>query len=173
MSESRPAVPAALKRKLEEEAGYRCAVPTCRGTSALQMEHIEEWSKVKEHRFENMIILCATCHSRVTGKEISKEAIKAYKRNLAIVSGRYSLFEMRLLEAFHGQTSHGQPPHLPISEIDWLHVKGLIDDGLIEVHQNPNIQVYSQGFSDNKLVLVPSKQGAEFVRQFFSGVPLP
>ncbi|TFD53004.1 HNH endonuclease, partial [Cryobacterium frigoriphilum] len=64
MSDKRPDVPAALERQIKEEAGHRCAIPTCRGTSGLQMAHIVPWEVVREHTFENMILLCAVDHLR-------------------------------------------------------------------------------------------------------------
>ena len=160
---------AKLKRQLFEEAGYRCAVPTCRGTSALQMEHIQPWSEVKEHDFENMIILCATCHARVTSKEISKDAIRAYKRNLAIISGRYSLYEMRLLELFFGQVQAGMKALSPISEVDLLHVSGLGRDGLIKVLFPEDSTVKVNGISNRTCRLVPTEAGLRFIEQYFGG----
>src|SRR4030095_12017013 len=61
MSNDRPPIPAALERDLMIEAGYRCAV--CKTTEPLQIDHIEEWSVVLKHEFENMIVLCANCHA--------------------------------------------------------------------------------------------------------------
>ena len=46
------------------EAGHRCAILTCRQIGPLQIEHIEDWARVKKHDFENMIVLCANCHGR-------------------------------------------------------------------------------------------------------------
>ncbi len=39
---TRKPIPASLKREVLAEAGYRCAVPTCRGILALDLHHIEE-----------------------------------------------------------------------------------------------------------------------------------
>lgn len=44
------------------EADHRCAIPTCRAVAPLVFEHIEDWAKVREHKFENMIVLCANCN---------------------------------------------------------------------------------------------------------------
>ena len=52
----------ALERALMIEAGYRCAIPTCRTVQPLQIEHIEDYSKVQKHEFANMLVLCANCH---------------------------------------------------------------------------------------------------------------
>lgn len=137
-------IPINLKRQLLAECGHRCSVPRCNSTSALQFEHIEEWAKLnpKKHDFDKMIVLCATCHSRVTSKEIDKSTIRGYKRNLAIISGRYSLFEMRLIQSY----AESELQVLEIGELKWqgnvptvfsdvelIHLKGLIDDKMLLV----------------------------------------
>ena len=66
MSEQRSPIPADLQRSLMIEAGYRCAI--CKETSGLQIDHIIEWSEVREHKFENMIVLCAICHARESAR---------------------------------------------------------------------------------------------------------
>ncbi|MEU0404637.1 HNH endonuclease signature motif containing protein [Streptomyces sp. NPDC006197] len=63
MSEGRPAIPAELRRRVLVEAGHRCAIPTCR-RHPVDIEHIDDWAAVREHRFENLIALCPTCHRR-------------------------------------------------------------------------------------------------------------
>jgi len=186
MSDSRPRVPAAIERALLEEAGYRCAVPTCRATGPFDKEHIEDWAKVKEHKFENMILLCKNCHGRVTAGEITKASIRAYKRNLALLNGRYSLYELRMIEAFWNfekkkvvapgmfiHTVKDDSPGMPddalkithcgyrISNTDFLHIKGLQDDGLIHVDKIPN--------TSDQFYAIPTEQGNVFIHDYFSG----
>ena len=100
MIQGRPNIPRPLDRDVRTEAGHRCAIPTCRATSGLQIHHIEPWATVQEHTFENLILLCANCHSRVTNGEIDRLAIKQYKANLAVVMQRYGDLERRVLEVF-------------------------------------------------------------------------
>lgn len=172
MSQGRPAVPASLKRRLFSEAGYRCAVPTCRGTSALQMEHIEEWAQVREHAFDNMIILCATCHARVTSKEISKDAIRQYKANLAVVNGRYSLYEMRVIEEIvKSKQTQSPSPIASISENDLLHIRGILDDGLVQLVR-PQGGVRMFGVSVTPITLVSTPKGIDFARRYCEGEDL-
>ena len=144
---SRPAIPVAIKRAVEVEAGYRCAIPTCRDKGPHDFEHIDEWSKVKTHEFHNIILLCVGCHARVTRKNtsatpISKDALRKYKRNLAITNGRYSLFEMRLLENYYacakiinGRIDIPQQSIFFITDKDLLHLGGLLHDGYISLHR--------------------------------------
>ena len=141
---SRPSVPPQLKRRLYQESGYRCSIPACRGTSSLQMAHITPYREVKTHKFENMIVLCANCHIRYDNKEMETDVIRNYKLNLAVTNGRYSIFEMRLLEFFYSfykeilvnDESWKDAPKsvsLKISQGDQLHVKGLVDDGFLKL----------------------------------------
>ena len=69
----RKSMPKELKFKVLTEAGYRCAVPTCKMPTT-EIAHIEPWAKVNEHCFENLIALCPTCHTRFDKGEIDKKS---------------------------------------------------------------------------------------------------
>jgi hypothetical protein len=96
----RPAISRALDRAVRVEAGHRCAIPTCRATSGLQIHHIEEWARVREHSFENLILLCANCHARVTAGEIDRRSVTVYKSNLSLLASRYGDLERRIIDRF-------------------------------------------------------------------------
>jgi HNH endonuclease len=102
VADRRPAIPRPLERDLLIEAGYRCAIPTCRAVSPLQIDHIEDWARVREHKFENMIVLCANCHGRKGNRreQIDRPALRQYKANLALLNHRYGEFERRILDYF-------------------------------------------------------------------------
>jgi hypothetical protein len=102
MPEGRDDIPLPLQRALMVEAGHRCAIPTCREVAPLHIEHIEDWARVKEHRFENMIVLCANCHGRKGSgpRSLDRKSLKQYKANLALINSRYSSLERRVLEFF-------------------------------------------------------------------------
>jgi hypothetical protein len=105
MSDERPPIPAALERSLMIEAGYRCAV--CKTPEPLQIEHIIEWARVREHEFENMIVLCANCHARKKNtsdpRHINRASLQRIKSSLMLLNGRYSDLERRIIDAFHEQ----------------------------------------------------------------------
>lgn len=107
MSGDRPPIPRPLARAVRVEAGHRCAIPTCRQTSGLQIHHITDWSKVKEHTFDNLILICAVCHARATNGEIDRLAMVQYKANLGVLSSRYGEFERRFLEMI--STANAEP----------------------------------------------------------------
>ena len=128
MSESRPAIPRPLARAVKDEAGWRCAIPTCRQTAALELAHIEPWSKVREHTFDNLIVLCAVCHSRFDKGEIDRQSIYRYKDNLAVLNGRYSDIERRVLEAL---SAHPPGTRLELYGVDDLLLRYLVGDNLV------------------------------------------
>src|SRR5882724_3643380 len=96
MPERRPAIPAELDRRVRMEAGHRCAIPTCRSTP-MEIAHIVPWATVKQHRFENLIALCPTCHARYDSGQIDQKSMKGYKANLGLAASRYSDTERRIL----------------------------------------------------------------------------
>lgn len=97
VAEGRPAIPAQMERDVLIEAGYRCAIPRC-GQTEITIDHIDDYAKVKEHRFDNLIVLCANCHQRKTQGKIDRKALRQIKANLSIVSGRYGDMERRVLQ---------------------------------------------------------------------------
>jgi hypothetical protein len=72
------------------EAGYRCAI--CKETSSLHIEHIVEWATVRKHEFNNMIVLCATCHGRKKNthdpRHINRASLQRIKQNLMMLNRR-------------------------------------------------------------------------------------
>ncbi len=55
MGEGRPKIPEPLQRAVRQHCGFGCAV--C-GSIPTTIEHIIPWSECKEHRFENLVLLC-------------------------------------------------------------------------------------------------------------------
>jgi hypothetical protein len=78
-----------VKREVLIEAGFRCAVPTCRGILALDLHHIEELREGGGSTAANLIALCPTCHALYTRGTISKDAIYAYKTVLVSLSASF------------------------------------------------------------------------------------
>lgn len=67
-------IPTQVKREVRQRDGFGCvlcAVPI------IQYEHVDpEFKDAKEHSVTAITLLCPTCHSKVTGKQISKEIVK-------------------------------------------------------------------------------------------------
>jgi hypothetical protein len=75
-----------LKREVLTEAGYRCAVPTCRNILALDLHHIIPIEEGGPNALSNLLALCPTCHALYTRGIISREAIHAWKQIVVALS---------------------------------------------------------------------------------------
>src|SRR5438034_11221590 len=73
------------------EAGYRCAVPTCRVILALDIHHIWEVAAGGGDEPFNLIALCPTCHALYHRGTISADSIYAYKAMLVAISRAFDL----------------------------------------------------------------------------------
>jgi hypothetical protein len=73
------------------EAGYRCAVPTCRDMLALDLHHMYQVSEGGGNDPENLIALCPTHHALYHRGNISPDAIYSYKSMLVALSRAFDL----------------------------------------------------------------------------------
>jgi hypothetical protein len=171
MPERRPAIPAKLERSLMIEAGYRCAV--CKDPEPLQIDHIIEWSEVKAHEFNNMIVLCANCHARKRNtsdpRHINRLSLQRIKSNLMTLNYRYSDLERRIIEGFQAQlvANPQDTPSVLIPERMSLLVWYLIRDGFVShtLYQSGFIQGASDGttLQDNTLRQTLTPEGRQFI----------
>lgn len=83
---TRKPISVVLRREVLIEAGYRCAVPTCRGILALDLHHIVAVEEDGPNALSNLVALCPTCHALYTRGTISPEAISAWKTMLVALS---------------------------------------------------------------------------------------
>jgi HNH endonuclease len=168
MPEGRSDIPRELERALFVEAGHRCAIPTCRAVAPLVIEHIDDWATVREHTFENMIVLCANCHGlKGEGpRKLDRKALRQYKINLGIINNRYSDFERRVLEYFTEEDRW----HLVLpADLDIL-VLYLIKDGLLVKVPREKGTWYDEKLTQQGYVLTPA--GREFVKNLAAAQPV-
>lgn len=70
-------VPTPLERLLFELAGHRCTICSA---PWMEIHHIEELSEGGKTEFDNLIVLCPNCHTRVHREKIpTKVELKHYK----------------------------------------------------------------------------------------------
>ena len=81
---SRPAIPIEIRREVLFEARHHCAV--CCVPTPLEQAHVIPWSKSHEHSVENLIALCANCHSRADKKKWDAEYLGRYKKKPCILA---------------------------------------------------------------------------------------
>lgn len=136
------------------EAGYRCAVPTCRGILALDMHHIWEVSAGGGDDPANLIALCPTCHALYHRGTISSESIYTYKSMLVAVGRAFDVEAVdRLLFL-----SMCPKDYLVVSGDGVLHFSRLIAAGLVSVEQKANnawqLVTYAVNISEKGRMLI-------------------
>lgn len=158
-SETRPPIPAALRRRVLVEAGHRCAIPTCRYID-VDAHHIIPWEQCRKHEYENLIALCPNCHRRAGREEIDRKSLRIYKANLRYTHDRFSQFEVDMLfECYRAPTGKGVmwPPYL------MLLIKRLLDSGYVQRIESGPGGVFLGGMKSDPDVLVITEQGRQYV----------
>jgi hypothetical protein len=171
MTNYRPVIPAALERDLMIEAGYRCAV--CKGTDALEIDHIVEWVEVQKHEFENLIVLCPNCHARKQNtnapRHINRLSLQRIKSNLMMLNARYSDLERRIIETFQEGLAADPNivPSVMIPSRLGLLVKYIVRDGFVTTieYQSAMTMTFPDGtvLQDNNLKLTLTAEGRRFI----------
>jgi hypothetical protein len=165
--DGRPAIPAELKRRVLMEAGHRCAIPTCR-TVPVEIAHIEPYSEVRGHNFENLIVLCPTCHTRYDNGDIDRLSMKGYKANLGLVSGRYGEIERRLLDALALEPT---VTHLRLPGGLDFQVMYLLKDGLIAKAPRRGANMFIDGWPVTEEYIVTAA-GRQFIERWVKAEPV-
>ena len=122
------------------EAGYRCAIPTCR-FPITENAHIVSWADSKNHSYENLIALCPNCHTLFDSGKIDRRAMIAYKKKLMFLNDVYSRFELDVLDYLK--------THKRALILGELLIKRLLEEGIV-VHEE---DLMVQGFGDGEDIL--------------------
>jgi hypothetical protein len=160
--DQRPPIPTALKRQLLVEAGHRCSIPTCRQTP-IELAHIVAWSVCKTHTFDNLIVLCPTCHTRYDRGEIDRKAMLNYKHNLCVINSRYGDFEQRVLRVF-AEKQQGDQIALP-GGLDIM-LMYLLQDGLL-ADTGQNSGIFMNNMPSQKIYEL-TEQGRKFINKWLN-----
>lgn len=178
MTKSEPRERAKLPLKTQvivlTEAGYRCAVPTCREILALDMHHIWEVSAGGSDDPSNLIALCPTCHGLYHRGTIKQESIYVYKAMLVAITRAFdveAIDRLLFLETC-------KKDFLVVSGDGLLHFSRLIVAGLATVEQksNNNFQLvtYAVNIHDKGRLLIEAwKQGDRTRLREVMGGPVP
>ena len=95
------------------ESGYRCGVPTCNTTIALDVHHIIQISEGGGNAPLNLLAVCPTCHALYHRGVISRESIKVWKARLIAINSSADVQaenESRA-ERLHQDEVHKPPDH--------------------------------------------------------------
>jgi hypothetical protein len=69
-----------VKRKLRQDVGYVCPVPSCQ-SPYLEWHHFDPaWSELKHHNPDGMIALCRNHHPEADGGAFTVEQLHDWKR---------------------------------------------------------------------------------------------
>lgn len=168
---ARKAIPVKLERDLMIESGYACAL--CRAIDPLEIEHIEEYAKVREHSFENMIVLCANCHRRKKNgsspRHINKKSLTQLKSKLMLINGRYTDLEKRFLQECQNVIAKDRSlnPQILIHHTMWLQIKYLIDDGYANAQKISGGMTVTHGnglsLNNDQILVTLTQPGKDFV----------
>lgn len=79
---TRTPVPAEIEQQIKAQAGGRCSVPRCVSVAELVIHHID--GNPSNHEPDNLLLLCAGCHSRTNTGEIDRKSCKAIKRDVVV-----------------------------------------------------------------------------------------
>jgi HNH endonuclease len=156
------------------EAGYRCAVPTCRGILALDMHHIWEVVYGGGDDPSNLVALCPTCHALYHRGTILSDSIYLYKAMLVAISRAFDLEAVdRLLFL-----SACSKDFLIVSGDGLLHFARIIAAGMatVELKANNNWQIvtYAVNISDKGKQLIEAwRQGDRTRLSQVLGGPVP
>ena len=148
----------ARKRMALAEAGHRCAVPTCRHPTT-ETAHILPESESDDESFANLIALCPECQK----KEIDAQAMRGYKRNLAILNSRYSEFERRVFDQIAETDQRSFPVEAGL-EILLLHA---VKDGLLKRVELSPVAVQRGEPTHHKYEVTDA--GLNFVSRYIQG----
>ncbi|MCH7850598.1 MAG: HNH endonuclease [Nanoarchaeota archaeon] len=161
MTEQREKILIQLRRRVLVEAGHRCAIPTCREMSTVDIHHIVPWKEGKEHKYENLIALCPNCHRMADNEKIDRKSLRMYKNNLRFLYDKYTIFEIDVLFDLN-KLPDDKAMQFPSYLI--LLIKRLIETGLIEWIQTPQ-GVTIGGMKANPDYIKITSKGQEYIKQ--------
>jgi hypothetical protein len=75
-----------VRTQVLTEAGYRCAVPTCRQILALDIHHLVQVSEGGGNEPANLIALCPSCHALHHRGVIAIDSLRVWKGMLVSLS---------------------------------------------------------------------------------------
>ncbi|MGO9353370.1 MAG: HNH endonuclease [Mycobacterium sp.] len=140
------------------EAGHRCAIPTCRHRTT-EIAHIVPESQSRDDTFENLIALCPSCRK----KEIDRQSMRMYKRNLGILNSRYSDFERRVFDQIAESDRRSFIVEAGL-EIALVHA---VNDGLLKRVELAPVAIQRGESTDYRYEV--TDEGLDFVNRYVRG----
>lgn len=157
---TRTKVPSKTVHQVLTEAGYRCAVPTCRTILALDLHHLEPVAEDGDNSPSNLLALCPTCHGLFHRGEIHRDALFAWKSLLVSLS---QAFDQRDVDNLLFLAAPGYPLHLSGDGV--ARFARLIGSGLAEY--NLALHNHMTGLIQYRVHLTP--RGTQLVEAWKAG----
>jgi hypothetical protein len=82
MMDKRKPIPSMVRKAIFQEANSRCALCKNSDIAALDIHHIDAIKDAGTNSPENLIVLCANCHRKVTHGSVSRDELAAAKNGL-------------------------------------------------------------------------------------------
>jgi len=126
-------IPTPLERLLFELAGHRCSL--CHAPW-LEIHHIEELAEGGNTEYDNLIVLCPNCHTRVHAEGVpTKEELRHYKTKQEIAYELPVLSRLTTEERALVQEIAGRPPQDQLAYSKRVHreVNASTQDEAIEI----------------------------------------
>ena len=160
----RKKIPSNMKLELLTEAGFRCAVPTCRDLLVLDLHHIYEVAEGGGNEVSNLIALCPTCHDLYHRGHIPRTSIFAWKSMLVAINRAFDLESVDRLMFLEKQ----QQDYLIVHGDGVLHFDRLIAAGLATFEQKSNnenqIVTYSVNLSQKGRMLIEAWRSGDHAK---------
>lgn len=169
-------IPQKVRLELLTEAGFRCAVPTCRALLVLHLHHIYEVSEGGGDEVSNLIALCPTCHGYYHNGIYPRSAIFAWKSMLVAINRAFDLESVDRLLFLEKL----EEDYLIVQGDGVLHFDRLIAAGLatfVQKGNNENLLVtYAVNITPKGEMLVEAWRSGDHLRieqAVVSTIPLP
>ncbi len=112
MPKARTTVPARTQKRVYQEANSRCPFCSEAEVAALEIHHID--GDPSNNAFENLILVCATCHSKISDGVLREAEVQSMKQELkssiartaALELGRAGVAVSILNSTFRGDIAH-------------------------------------------------------------------
>lgn len=165
MATKRTPIPEDIRRAVLIEAGYRCAVPTCRGLLVLDLHHLVPVRDGGENAAGNLLALCPTCHAMHERGKIDPEAVRSWKAMLVSLNAAFDRVSIDLLLLLRDIKSNGQEA-LAVSGDGVGRYASLIFSGFAEYRSKGGLR---GGLHEDRFEVRISEKGLRLLEAWFSG----
>lgn len=165
MATKRTPIPEDVRRSVLIEAGYRCAVPTCRALLILDLHHLIPVRDGGANESSNLLALCPTCHALHERGKIDAEAVRAWKAMLVTLSAAFDRTAIDGLLLLRDLKGHGQES-LAVSGDGIGRYASLIFAGLAEYRSKGGLR---GGLNEDWFEVRVSEKGILLLEAWVSG----